>query len=274
MSSSSEGNQVAYMAHLLTLAETASLWEQLADGPRAECRRAALDQLVPFREQILQKILSVGEAMKDHLNYDKFSLCNICEEAREACMSLDPTSVTFSCPGDLLALKTKWVNLYDELQARVTRSGQHVPDSYEYRKEVWENYVGSPGRSKNVPLYYCYILWQDCQLRWTTRRLPAAAGVSSIGETLPSQPRDPDHSSSTVFSRREMRQLAMVQAALNPPVRSDTAVDDSKKRVLDQKASAIKASKIQKFIDSSSFDLIPPDEQQEYLQMLRHALRE
>ncbi len=70
-------------------------------------------------------------------------------------------------------MTTKYVNAHDELIARLDASGQALAEHvYERRLECFNNFIGPLGCGKNMPLFYCFLVWEGNGTRWTTRRLP------------------------------------------------------------------------------------------------------
>ena len=79
-----------------------------------------------------------------------------------------------------MSLKTKFVNLHDILLQHLDASGGNLPNGCKERRILCcERFIGEPGRSKDVGLFYCFVLWEGKELRWTSRRLSADHCVTS-----------------------------------------------------------------------------------------------
>jgi hypothetical protein len=121
-------NKIALMAHLLTHPDAETYWTQLnADIPE-EHRPAALDQQVPFRIAISQRLISIAHAIRGGLDYTPFAVDAIGEDAHRACSAISPATVDFTfCEKELMSLKTKMVNLHDTLLQHLDASGGNLP---------------------------------------------------------------------------------------------------------------------------------------------------
>ena len=96
---------------------------------------------------------------------------------------INPSQGTFKDGKELLSLTTQYVNLHDQLITNLDSSGKSVAEHmFERRVECFQHFIGNPGRGKNIPLFYCFVLWEGSNTRWATRRLGANLGASSAEE--------------------------------------------------------------------------------------------
>ena len=119
-------------------------------------------------------------------------------------------------------MTTKYVNAHDELIARLDASGQALAEHvYERRMECFNSFIGNLGRGKNMPLFYCFLVWEGRGTRWTTRRLPNNVGISSVGSPLPTPPSNTSIIGGPVIggskrSRETVQMLSQVLSAASP----------------------------------------------------------
>lgn len=252
-------NKIALMAHLVIYENADTYWTQLCNDIPEENRPAALDQQVPFKVGVAQRLTAIANAIKDNLDYSAFSEELIGEEAHAACSTLSPSSADFTnCEKELLSLKTKMVNLHDTLLQHLDASGGNLPIGCKERRMLcWERFVGVPGRSKDVGLFYCFVLWEGKELRWTSRRLASEHCVTSMSK-------DPiPESKKGTFSRQEMKKITMLGKAIIGGGVDDTSdLNSSRKRVLDEQAQTVRAKRLQDAMDHSSFLLLSEEKQE------------
>ena len=116
-------------------------------------------------------------------------------------------------PQELKAMKTKFVNLHDQLLANLDHSGGNLPiGGVERRLKCWNSFVGESGRSKNVALFYCFVLWEGCELRWASRVAPASAQRSSVDGPPAESP-----TTGGLLSKKQMQQVQMMQQVIGTP---------------------------------------------------------
>jgi hypothetical protein len=151
-------NKVAMVGHLLVHPDAAGLLTQLAAGVTEANRPASLDQVVPFKEQIGSQLLSLAYAIRDNLDYSKFDVANIGQDAHDACMAIDVSEVDMTAK-ELLSLITKMKNLVDELLIRLDASGGNLPRGLERSLLCYDRFIGQHGRSKDLGKFYCFVLW-------------------------------------------------------------------------------------------------------------------
>jgi hypothetical protein len=117
--------------------------------------------------------------------------------------------------------------------------------------KCWDSFVGPPGRSKDVGLFYIFALLDSEEIRWTSRRLPMS--ISRTSHQASETPSIPPSGSSRQTGGRpltvtQMRQLdyytgSRPSSAFSPSLAApqsqavvDHALSDSRKRVYDSKA--------------------------------------
>jgi hypothetical protein len=259
-------NKIALMAHLVIYEHADTFWTQLCSDIPEENRPAALDQQVPFKVAIAQRLISLANAIKDNLDYSTFSEELIGEEAHTACSVLSPSSADFTnCEKELLSLKTKMVNLHDTLLQNLDSSGGNLAVGCKERRLLcWDRFIGASGRSKDVELFYCVVLWEGKELRWTSRRLAAEHCVSSSSkDNLTVDGSKRSESKKDTFSKREIEKITMLGRAINSGG-DDSSGDltSSKKRVLDEQAHTVRAKRLQEAMDHSSFQLLSQEQQE------------
>jgi hypothetical protein len=109
-----------------------------------------------------------------------------------------------------------------------------------------------------VGLFYCFVLWEGKELRWTSRRLsPGHCITSQSGEQTTSQAKD-----NTTFSKKEIKKVQMLSEALNGGVgKSSEGLDLTKKRVLTEQAQNFRAKRLQDAMDHPSFQEMSEERQ-------------
>jgi hypothetical protein len=167
---------------------------------------------------------------------------------------------------ELLSMTTKYVNAHDELIARLDASGQALAEHvYERRLECFNNFIGPLGRGKNMPLFYCFLVWEGNGTRWTTRRLPNNVGVSSVGSALPSPSSNTITGSSVIGGSKRSREtaqiLSQVLSAASPNnLEVSAAVQQKKCAYIDAKTATevqtarnLRTENLQRMMESSAF---------------------
>ena len=105
------------------------------------------------------------------------------------------------------------MNLHDQKVLDVDRSGQsHDQGTLLRRMDCFSNFVGNTARGKNISLFYCFVIWEGNNMRWGTRRLGYALGVSSVGAASTSMV-SPPHTS--VLNKRQRDQAMIMTQVIN-----------------------------------------------------------
>jgi hypothetical protein len=143
-----------------------------------------------------------------------------------------------------------------------------LPIGYERRLKCWDSFIGSYGRSKNVALFYCFVLWEDVTVIYSSRRLPINACVVGGGDEGNGGGSTPLQRDAVHFSRKEMKQLALLQSIVSPPSTSSSDTRNSdynrkRERVLDERASSIAATRLGDSMDHAHFQQLDPDKQKQ-----------
>jgi hypothetical protein len=285
--SNSHCNKVALMAHLIVAAEASELWQKLHEDVAPPDKSAYMEQTGGIRggkEDIAAKLISVAHSIKNDLDLSKFAPDLIGCEASNACASINASAAEFQSGSELLSMVTTMVNLHDTLLSHLDASGSAVPDStpivsVSRRIKCYTNFLGQHGRSKNMSVFYCFVLWEGCDTKFITRTLKDCGGRSSSSTSTST----PQHLTKDAVFKRKLGQIAdafgsplaaapgqtpspPVQPVVIPPV-SPGAADrrqqlllESKLRKLDAEENtvkenglSIKASKLLSAISSEAF---------------------
>jgi hypothetical protein len=114
------------------------------------------------------------------MNHATFAEMFMIAQAFDLLREIDPSQGIFKDGKELLTLATQYVNLHDQLVANLDASGKSLAEHVlERRIECFQRFIGNLGRGKNIPLFYCFVLWEGTNTRWATRRLGASIGASS-----------------------------------------------------------------------------------------------
>ena len=179
--SSSVVNRVAMMAHLLVHEKALPLWEQLHQTPAQADRPAMLDQtdgVAGNRQDIAERLLSLVEVIKEDLDLSRLQPDHCGAEAADAMKDIHAAQAVFKNALEILELYTTYCNQHDALLTRLDASG-NFEIALERRMKCFASYIGPPGKSKNMGLYYCFLLWEGQPTRLTSHRLGAGTGRSS-----------------------------------------------------------------------------------------------
>ena len=74
--------------------------------------------------------------------------------------------------------------LVDELKANLDQSGQHAGEvgSPVRREECFLKFLAGKGKAKNMLTFMLFLLWDGVDVKFSSRRLPAAFTANSTGE--------------------------------------------------------------------------------------------
>ena len=174
-------NRVAMMAHLLVHEKALPLWEQLHQTPAQADRPAILDQtdgVAGNRLDIAERLLSLVEVIKEDLDLSRLQPDHCGAEAADAMKDIHAAQAVFKNASEILELYTTYCNQHDALLTRLDASG-NFEIALERRMKCFASYIGPPGKSKNMGLYYCFLLWEGKPTRLTSHRLGSGIGRSS-----------------------------------------------------------------------------------------------
>ncbi len=134
------------------------------------------------------------------------------------------------------------------------------------------SHLGPPGRSKDIGLYYCFLLWEGKTTRWSTRSLPAGIGMSSavvVAGTPAAAGRGDGTASSSgdTGSSTKKQKLSEYERRVISNMDKQTEAmqekNEDEKRVIDAKIDAMKGKNLLDLINSAAFTTqLTPEEQQ------------
>lgn len=201
------------MAHLVVSPLATSLWEAISSNVPEGQRPAFLDQtdgVGHSRTANYEALIAVAETVKEDLDMTAFSVDRLGTDAMNAVSHISARTATFKDAVDLQSLFTTYVNLHDTLLQRLGRSGKSKEEgTLERRMECFDSFVGEHGRSKNLGLFYCFIVWEGQTTRWATRRLDSSICVSSTDD--PAVIRNSSSSRSGALTKKQLDTAALVR---------------------------------------------------------------
>lgn len=184
------------MAHLSVHPDATHLWEIAFSHVSANNRPAYLEQTDGVGHQKIQAgnlLLNLAEKIKENLDLSRFNAAYCGFEAAELLKEFNPAAAQFASAQDLFTVQTTYANKHDTLITNLDRSGSYdVEESYSRRIDCFENFVGQPGRSKDMALFYCFLLWEGRSFRWTTRKLGGSIGRDSLHRSRTADADDDD----------------------------------------------------------------------------------
>jgi hypothetical protein len=164
-------------------------------------------------------------AIKSDVDRSKFTVDSIGAEAHAACMLFDVSACEFANLKEINSIKVKILNDLDTLLSALDASGGHLDEGTRERRMVcWDRFIGPVGRSKNVGLFYIFVLLEGEEVRWKSRRLPADICSNSqhiAGDSPHVQRQQPKN----IFSPLQVQQMNMLATTLMP--RSASSVSTS-----------------------------------------------
>jgi hypothetical protein len=280
------------MAFLLVDDAATALWETLNTPVSANDRPPYIEQtdgITNSKKNIGLQLIAVSETMKHSVDTSLFSTAHIGVEAAHAVRGINPSNATFSSPDELFTLHTKFVNQHDELLKRLDSSGQGAAENtIERRLKCFNHYIGSLGRSKNLGLFYCFIVWEGKSTRWLSKRLPDSLTISSGNQI--SNTSTVQTSNENALSKKEMKKIVTQAATFKAlmsqqsPKKSDKNITEQfvneKRRLIEETANAqmeaAKNSKVQKigFVLSNQAltDMLTTEEKNQLKHELMNAL--
>jgi len=278
------------MAHLVISPLATTLWEAISSNVLEAQRPAFLDQtdgVAHSRSANYEALVAVAETVKEDLDMTNFTLDRLGTDSLAAVKHITAATASFKDGVELQSLFTTYVNLHDTLIANLACSGYSKElGTLERRMDCFANFVGGRGRSKNIGLFYCFIVWEGKPTRWTTRRLDPSLGVSSASDesssrirALPAQTKKQVATNELIKNLREAFTPASSSnnssSSRGTEAVSITEVDElltEKKRLFDAKSNTERQSKrtmrweqLQSVISSKGFDLLPADRQRKLL---------
>lgn len=235
------------VGHLLLEPSASEIWTALYTGPGEANTPAALDLVDTQKTHCCARLNEIAMSIRTNVDLSKFDANLIGDDAHADCMLFDLSTVTFKHANDIASFATRIRNDLDELLSRLDASGGHLPIGMERRIVCWDRFVGPPFRNKNTSLFYLFVLLEDEEIRWKSRRL--APGYGSVESSMPANSPSGRGPGSSSLSQRNadymiggfMKALdnrpKPSSASLSPPNR-DTApmVADSKKRMYESKS--------------------------------------
>jgi hypothetical protein len=170
-------NAIALFAHLLVDPEAADLWNNCHGSIVSSQKPQYLEQtdgVGNFKEIQYGKLVSYSKSFRESLNNDDIlSIHHIPDDALDAMQDIDPRKGVLDSAKRLKELETTWVNKHDCLIGNLDASGGNLPEgSFERRTKCWESFVGPPGKSKDVALYYVFLVWEGKSTTFKSALLP------------------------------------------------------------------------------------------------------
>ena len=217
-------NRVAMMAHLLVHEKALPLWEKLHQTTANADRPAVLDQtdgVAGNRLDIAERLHSLVEVIKEDLDLSFFLPEHCGAEAADAMKDVHASQAVFRNASEILDLYTSYCNQHDILLQRLDASG-NFEQGFERRVKCFASFVGPPGKSKNMGLYYCFLLWENQPTRLTSHRLGSSIGRSSSSSSFlpPDSQGSGSQSSTFTLSKGDQRRVAMFHSIMNPSGRA------------------------------------------------------
>ena len=265
-------NRIAQMAFLLVAPEATDCWEQTMMKPNSNDRPAIIEQIDGpnhVRDVALEKLVSIANNLKnDWDNNDLFKEANVGSEAEQALAHIRPSQGLIASGAELQSLKTFWVNKHDELLQHLDASGKSLPEgNLERRLECFDNFIGAKGRSKNLGLFICFLVWEGKDYKWTSNRIHKS-GSGSGGKT--------GAGSSGKLSKKEQElkeledRATVLTKVLFPskgdpePTQDGGSLDSSKRKFYDQKTLTEKTSRLSAAAkDETMFRLLSDEQRQQ-----------
>lgn len=176
------GNKIALLAWLVVSDSATSIWEELQKEVDPNIKPQLLDQMNGingWKTKLFEKLCSVGEAIKlgSEIDFSLFDENHIGTEAAAAMAHFSPGQATLD-PAWLKTNYTAMVNLHDQLLSNLDCSGSSTPaGTIDRRIRCFNNFLGPEGKVKNLPLFYCFVVWEDAvvrrakDIRWLSRTL-------------------------------------------------------------------------------------------------------
>ena len=262
-------NRVAQMAFLLIEPLAIPLWEETMMKANAMDRPAVIEQTDGpnhARDVAYDKLVSISNSLKHKWdNSDLFKVNNVGTEAAEALAHIRPSQGTFSSGAELQSLRTQFVNKHDELIQNLDASGKSLPEgNMERRLQCYATFIGATGRSKNLALYICFLVWECQEHKWKSNRINK--GGNEGGKSTGNSSRD--------LSRKEIMEiekLSVISKALfdsqKKPLPEQgvdgVSLSDSKRKFYDQRTLSEKTSRLSTAAkDEVMFNLLSDEQKQ------------
>ena len=206
------------MGHLLIDPRATTLWEAVYELTYTHNRPAMLestDGVGAKKESIGNQLISVANSIKDSLDLSMFAVEHCGAEAHAGMKNIDASIGTISSAAELFSLKTKYVNMNDQLLQNLDSSGTYECEgSLARRLKCHDHFIGQDGRSKNYLLLYLMILWEGKAIKWLTKRLPAeiAAGSSKKTDNTPGFSNEKD----VILTVKQKQKVLMMREMMTP----------------------------------------------------------
>ena len=173
------------------------------------------------------------------------------------------------------------INMVDTLyETKLEKSGYSLPMGAERAKDVFDNYMGSQGRNKNLGVYYCFLAWEEVgtQIGWT-RRLDKdkTSGGDSSGHKSSSNGNgrgssvkgsiSSDQSRITEYGIQLKHSMDNIQSLLSPSQTDKNSIGDSRSAYYNAKANVEKEivtdkvlERLEKVINGPMYALMSEDQ--------------
>jgi hypothetical protein len=230
----------------------------------------------------------VANSIKDDLDLSVFEVEHCGADAALAMSHIHASQAVFKNSLEILELYTRFVNEFDTLCQHLNCSG-NFDIGITRRIKCFENFIGPPGKGKNMGLYYCYLLWENAPTKFTTHRLGDEVGRSSVDGTSSTES---VISAGVTLSKNDQKKVLMVRSIfggtspsfLSPPHSNDSSQYSSsdgkltpddlveRKRLLKLRAeevesnmSSVKVQKLSNMMKDPSFQWLSKDKQDSIL---------
>ena len=181
-------HKIGLMARLVVCDDAVALWQGLEASPEESERPQFLNQTNGVqhpKNQTLAQLLSVADTIKDRPFDDTiFDAEKVGAEAANALSTINPSLASFKSGEEILDLKTKYVNMHDQLIQFVDCSGSAPAEGTLQRRLIaWQSFnIAGQAGTPNVGLFYCFAVWEGKNCRWLSRRLTAGGRSSANGD--------------------------------------------------------------------------------------------
>jgi hypothetical protein len=181
-------DRIALFGHLLIDPSAQTLWTEYHTPVEASARVNAFNSaggINGSKTAILQKLMSIGNRLAEEGPDLSLFTEEHCGEGALECLKLSAKDARFEDVAEFKKnILTPIGTLHDTLIENLTKSGEAYPEgSSERRERAWTHFLGA---TKNVPLYYCYILWEGKDTKHLSRSLPVHLQKSSTSASASS----------------------------------------------------------------------------------------
>ena len=250
----------------LTTANQASVadLEKLHDRTPEADRTAFLDQpggAKEFTRKLFDNLIEVGLGLRSR---GEMAIDRYIGEAHvgdDAAALFDAMKIEPEPPKDgeeFKKLYTQLLNLHDGLITRSDHSGGNVT-GVERRVKAFDSFIGNSGRSKNLGLFFCMLVWEGEQTRFTSRALPDWLTADSGNDNGGPPPRNPK-TAKEIEEEKRLKNLGDLAQLLNPPKTPED--NNARDLLLIEKTKSERQSKLSRmgeFLESPAFNSLEED---------------